>query len=457
MYKYRSLTIHLILTGLLIVFGSELLLARYTFKVVQDSTLDSGVVYKKIQMGSNWRKHHVHVIEADVSRSDIGIRVLKADNHISGIDKLHNMVTCHDSLSKDDVLAAINANFWSAYNNYPISPTIKNGEIIKLNNYKQWSSAFFDIDDRLFIEFFQIEPTMIWQEKKFKIGNVNYRKDSIGIILYNKYAGDMIPYISENRLHKKLEEYLADTSFRDVTDIEFDTTEFLREIEMNERSQLMESKLHKIKLQYLRQPLINRDIPCIVSHSDTGICKMPDWGAIISYGQDIPYDYIPSVGDTVILRFKTNTHDSIYFRSAVSGTPRLVESGRADHQARKEGSSSRRFIRYHLPRTAIGTNKDKTKVIFAVVESSSRKNRRRGASLQEMAVIMKKLDCYDAINLDGGGSSQMIINGENILSYMGPKSGRKISTGLSIIKIKPLKNIFKVKPKIKVNREDTSP
>ena len=457
-YSEKNKFIHIITITIVVILTFPIALLAYTFKVVEEQTLDSGVTYKKILMGNNSRKHHVHVIEADVSRYEVGIKVLKADEHIAGIEKLHNMIKRHDSLSKDDVLAAINTNFWSAYNNHPISPTVKNGEVIKYTNYKQWSSCFFADDKRLFIDYIELEGTVLQNNgKRSIIKDFNNRRDSSGLVMYNKYAGSEIPFISSKKLDYLLQEALSDTSFRDVTDIDFDTTEFMQNIEYQQKANALESNLHKIKIDYLAQPMINKDIPCVVLRSDTGVSEMPDWGCIVSYGMEIPYDHIPSVGDTVIINFTTSIHDSIMFRNAISGTPRLVTNGIAKHKAYEEGSKGRRFIRYHLPRTAIGTNKDKSKIVLVAVESSSRKNRRQGATLTELATIMKKLGCHNAMNLDGGGSSQMIIDDKNLLSSYNPSAGRKISTGLAIIKVNPLKDLFKGKIKIKVHREDTSP
>jgi hypothetical protein len=430
----------------------------YTFKVEEQQVLDSGVTYKKILMGKNWRKHHVHVIEAEIDRYEVGIKVLKAEDNISGIDKLHNMIKHHDSTSKDDVLVAINANFWSAYNNHPISPTVKNGEVIKYTNYKQWSSCFFTDDEKLYIDYIELKGEIHQKgEKRSRIADVNNRRDSSGIVFYNKYAGSEIPFISTKKLETLLQEAILDTTFKDVTDMDFDTTEFIQNLELEQKARSLETYLHKIKLDYLSQPMINKEIQCVVTRSDTGVFDMPDWGCIISYGMDIPYDHIPKVGDTLVVRFSTSIHDSVLFRNAISGTPRLVTNGVAKHKAYEEGSKGRRFIRYHLPRTAIGTNKDKTKLILVAVESSSRKYRRQGATLEELAIIMKKLGCYDAMNLDGGGSSQMVIDGKNLLAGYNPLAGRKISTGLGIVKVNPLKNLFKSNIKPKVHRGGTLP
>jgi exopolysaccharide biosynthesis protein len=49
-----------------------------------------------------------------------------------------------------------------------------------------------------------------------------------------------------------------------------------------------------------------------------------------------------------------------------------------------------------------------------------------------MAMIMKSLGCYDAMNLDGGGSSVMVIDGKNVMSTLRPDASRRISVGLGV-------------------------
>ena len=38
-----------------------------------------------------------------------------------------------------------------------------------------------------------------------------------------------------------------------------------------------------------------------------------------------------------------------------------------------------------------------------------------GASLNQLAQIFKKLGCLEALNLDGGGSSCMLVNGKETI------------------------------------------
>ena len=72
------------------------------------------------------------------------------------------------------------------------------------------------------------------------------------------------------------------------------------------------------------------------------------------------------------------------------------------------------------PRTAIGII-DNLHYLFVV--SDGRTDESDGLSLYELASVMKDYNCKIAYNLDGGGSSTMVFNGEVINN---PTSGRSI-------------------------------
>lgn len=61
------------------------------------------------------------------------------------------------------------------------------------------------------------------------------------------------------------------------------------------------------------------------------------------------------------------------------------------------------------PRSAIGVKDDGT-VIVAVVDGRADVSHSVGATLAELAEIMRGLGCRDAMNMDGGGSSVMFVN-----------------------------------------------
>ena len=92
------------------------------------------------------------------------------------------------------------------------------------------------------------------------------------------------------------------------------------------------------------------------------------------------------------------------------------------------------------PRTAIGTNKNGT-VIWLVVVDGRQKGYSEGMNLHELASLMANLGCWNATNMDGGGSSIMGIVGSNgKIRTMNSPSDRF----LGIKKIRPLPMILTI-------------
>ena len=60
------------------------------------------------------------------------------------------------------------------------------------------------------------------------------------------------------------------------------------------------------------------------------------------------------------------------------------------------------------PRTAVGVSKD-GRTVYLVVVDGRQKGLSEGITLVELAAWMKRLGCWDAINLDGGGSSTLVV------------------------------------------------
>lgn len=102
--------------------------------------------------------------------------------------------------------------------------------------------------------------------------------------------------------------------------------------------------------------------------------------------------------------------------------PALVENGEISVTARTEVDQAMQSN----PRTAIGQI-DALHYVFIV--SDGRTAESEGLSLLQLAQIFQDLGCTTAYNLDGGGSSTMVFNGEIINNPTGGKgtSERKVS------------------------------
>ena len=67
----------------------------------------------------------------------------------------------------------------------------------------------------------------------------------------------------------------------------------------------------------------------------------------------------------------------------------------------------------NAPRTAIGYNG--TRLIYFVCEGRNMTPEVPGMSTAEVADVLKAMGCTEALNLDGGGSTMMLVNGKPVL------------------------------------------
>lgn len=111
--------------------------------------------------------------------------------------------------------------------------------------------------------------------------------------------------------------------------------------------------------------------------------------------------------------------------SAVGGGPMLVSKGAKTTAWQAEGFKEGLANNRH-PRSAVGTTKAGD-VWFVVVDG--RQSMSAGATLNELGDILLKLGCTDGMNLDGGGSSEMVLLGQT-LNRPSDGTHREIANGI---------------------------
>lgn len=99
-------------------------------------------------------------------------------------------------------------------------------------------------------------------------------------------------------------------------------------------------------------------------------------------------------------------------KTAVGGGPVLLQSGNIYITNNEELKFAGKAINDKHPRTAMGFTKN-GKLIILVIEG--RNKNAGGATLTQVAQIFKDLGCLEALNLDGGGSSCMLVNGKETI------------------------------------------
>ena len=116
--------------------------------------------------------------------------------------------------------------------------------------------------------------------------------------------------------------------------------------------------------------------------------------------------------------------------NVVAGTPWLLEDGRA-RSALDDASCASLCAAKH-PRTAVGL--DATGRYLYLVVAEGRRPPVLGLSLVQLSALMRQLGARQAINLDGGGSSTMLLQGRSVLArpFNEPQL-RKLANALQIV------------------------
>ncbi len=115
-------------------------------------------------------------------------------------------------------------------------------------------------------------------------------------------------------------------------------------------------------------------------------------------------------------RYRTGTMDG-----ALQAGPRLIENGKVALNVEDEGFRDPKILTGGGARSALGITRDHKLILLTT----------GGATIPQLADIMKQAGAYQAMNLDGGASSGLYYNGKYLT-----QPGRLISNAI-IVKLKP--------------------
>jgi exopolysaccharide biosynthesis protein len=100
-------------------------------------------------------------------------------------------------------------------------------------------------------------------------------------------------------------------------------------------------------------------------------------------------------------------------QTVVGGGPVLIQNGEIKISNNEELKFAGNAINDKHPRTAMGYTKDNKLIILAV--QGRFPGIAEGATLTQQAKIFQDLGCWEALNLDGGGSSCLLVNGKETI------------------------------------------
>jgi exopolysaccharide biosynthesis protein len=145
---------------------------------------------------------------------------------------------------------------------------------------------------------------------------------------------------------------------------------------------------------------------------------------------DITKSDVLRISKTISSSFETKSYKKWKMNTAIGGGPVLIQNGKVQISNNEEKMFVGKAIDDKHPRTAMGYTAD-DKLIILVVQGRFT-GIAEGASLVQLAIILTDLGCKEALNLDGGGSSCLLVNGKETI-HPSDKEGQRPVPAVFII------------------------
>ncbi|MDP4093271.1 MAG: phosphodiester glycosidase family protein [Bacillota bacterium] len=352
--------------------------------------ITSGVTHESINRFTDNGWVNINVLRVDLSNPYIKLDTMTSPNSIKALSSVKSMA------QNNGAVAAVNGGFFNWLGDstagYPDGPIVQNGQIITASNdYNRYNDSM----------------------ATFSINNLNQ-------VLFDYWKTD-ITLMAPNGQMKVINQYdkFSNSNFTDFTifDRRWNGSSVGASASMPD---VVEMVVDQGKVVDIRQGQPQTQIPqngYVVVTRKTG-------------GQFIIQNF--QIGDEVTLDISTSPVWSD-MKMAVTGSAILVRDGQIP-------STFSFNIPGLQPRTAVGSSKDGKQLILVTVDG--RQNSSIGMSQYQLAQLMLDLGAYNAMNLDGGGSTTMVERtpGTNSLSLVNsPSDGyqRGVSTAIGIFSIAP--------------------
>ncbi len=341
----------------------------------------------------------INVLKVDLTDPYLEIETANAHDLLSGGgERTSSMAARHDAPGHR-VVGGVNGDFYSG-GARPIGIQILDGEILQ-RPVADRPALGFDVEDRPMMDFVALSGELILLDTTVSINGVNAERGTDQLILYNPFFGSTT-----------------------------NTNEFGIEL----------------RVRPLDGWLANDTLRLVVEDtaSGTGSMSIPDGSAVLSgHGAAAPVlDSRVEVGDT--LRTHLGVRPGLArLKEMVGGGPFLVRDGASSVGPRGDGSDRH-------PRTAAGFSADSTTLYLITVDG--RQSTSVGMTLPELAYFMTRIGVHTGMNLDGGGSTTMLVNGQVTNS---PSDGneRSIANSLLVISSAPqgeLEHVFASPDRLKL-------
>lgn len=410
-----------------------------TLSVLRDSvdrvstdTVAPGIIYRcMVDKRGPWV---IHLVTVDVRSNRYAFDAARAAGAFFGRERVSAMAS---RLSRGDrvPIVGINADFFDLRTGEVENNHVVNGDWIKGTVHSDSPHDAFDnahiqfaIDERgrPLIDRFELRGLAIAAKRTEPLVGINYRparRD--GLVLYTPWYGTATPTDTSGRLPPVARD--SSGAPRSITELRADSARRLSAGAARHAAEVSMRRLGR-RGDTLLYRVIDRKA------ASGGGTSIPRFGAVLSatgHARELVEGLARSRGVVrIVARLGASEAPP---RAVVGGWGRLVKDG-ANVGALSDSLEGTfpRFSSARHPRSAIAIAKDSSTVMFAVVDG--RRPWSVGMSLGELGDALIALGAWDAMNLDGGGSSTLWVNG-SVVNYPSDAAGeRAVGNALFVLR-----------------------
>ena len=317
----------------------------------EEKTVTRGVTYEKNSRMTEVGIQNIHVLTVDLTESTLELREVESTGEYGLKETVKKMLT------DNGAIAGVNSDFFglSGTHSAAFGPIVRDGEVISagtsLNHEKDEYAAFFkDENGNPFFEYFKMTAVFSNAEKAIELASVN------------KVTSMVFPI------------YLDTNAMKSTADLDK-------------------------RFENLVKFVVKEDVITYISQKGETV-EVPEDGYLIVMSGDYHTNAasVFAEGDSVDLQI-TSSVELDKIDTAFGGGGKLLVNGQTAQIAGTVATGRQ-------PRTAFGVSKDGKKAILLVVDG---RGDSVGASHWELADIMREYGAYEAMHLDGGGSSTMVV------------------------------------------------
>ena len=323
---------------------------------------------------------NINIIKIDIQNQWLKFQSVKAGNKLMDFEKTSSMAA-RNNYEEHRVVAAINGDFYNTSTGEQIGTQVASGELLKVTS--DWLNVAFDIYKNPMIGMQNFSGSVITSDSIKSISGVNKIRNIDELIFYNSFKG-------------------GTTS----------TNQFGTEV----------------RIIPIDDWFVNDTIRCLVDTVVVGAGNMAIGtnNAVLS-GHGISGTFLVNnlfKDDTI--KIVLNLFPALTkIEQLIGGNTWLVQDGIANPD-----NGDRH------PRTAVGFNDDSTQFFMFVVDGRQ-PGLSVGMSYKELGDYMKTWGVHQGLNLDGGGSSTMVVRGVIVNSPSDIGGERSVANSLLLISTAP--------------------